>query len=125
MLLIITFIIQINIYHIMEKNEFTGSKIFSFNESIDYSGSAIVSKTIIKKDSGNISLFAFDKGETISEHTANYDVLVQIIDGQAEITINGKPYKVISGQNIILPANAPHAVKGIERFKMLLTMIKA
>jgi len=109
----------------METKEFSKSTKFSFNESIEYSDSAIVSKTIIKKDSGNISLFAFDKGETISEHTANFDVLVQIIDGKAEIIINKQSFIIVTGQNIILPANVPHAVKAIEKFKMLLTMIKA
>ena len=109
----------------METKEFSKSRIFSFNESIVYSNSAIVSKTIIKKDSGNISLFAFDKEEAISEHKANFDVLVQIIDGKAEIVINKQSFIIATGQSIILPANVPHAIKAIERFKMLLTMLKA
>ena len=109
----------------METKEFNKSEIFNFNESIEYSNSAIVSKTVIKKNSGNISLFAFDKGETISEHTADFDVLVQVINGKAEIIINKQSFIMIAGQNIIMPANIPHSVKALEKFKMLLTMIKA
>jgi quercetin dioxygenase-like cupin family protein len=108
----------------MNTMEFSKSKIFSFSETIDYSNSAIVSKTIIKKESGNISLFAFDKGEALSEHTANFDALIQIIDGKAEIIIDKQSFILVKGQSIIMPANVPHAVKAIEKFKMLLTMIK-
>ena len=109
----------------METKEFSKSKVFNFNESIEYSNSAIVSKTIIKKNSGNISLFAFDEGETISEHKADFDVLVQVIDGKAEIIINKQSYIMITGHNIIMPANVPHSLKALEKFKMLLIMIKA
>ena len=109
----------------METKEFSKSKVFNFNDSIGYSNSAIVSKAIIKMSSGNISLFAFDKGETISEHTADFDALVQVIDGKAEIIINKQSYIMITGQSIIMPANVPHSVKALDKFKMLLTMIKA
>ena len=109
----------------MESNEFSKSAVFSFSDSVDYASGAIVSKTVLKKQTGNISLFAFDKGEALSEHTAPYDALIQVVDGKGEVTIGGKPFLLQSGQSIIMPAGIPHAVKAVERFKMVLTMIKS
>lgn len=109
----------------MESNEFLKSEVFSFSGSVDYADGAIVSKTVLKKQSGNISLFAFDKGEALSEHTAPFDALIQIVDGRGEIIIGGKSFLLESGQSIIMPANVPHAVKAVERLKMVLTMIKS
>ncbi len=109
----------------MSTNEFTKSEIFSFAGSVDYADGAIVSKTVLKKQTGNISLFAFAEGEALSEHTAPYDALIEIVDGRGEIVIGGKSYFLQSGQSIIMPANIPHAVKAAERFKMVLTMIKS
>ena len=109
----------------MGSNEFEKSKIFSFKESVDYAEGAIVSKTVLKKESGNISLFAFAKGEALSEHMAPFDAIIQVVDGKGEITIGGKPFILESGQTIIMPANIPHAVKAVEKFKMVLTMIKS
>lgn len=91
---------------------------------VQYQDNAVVSSEIIKKDSGTVTVFAFDKGQGLSEHTAPFDVLVDVIDGRAEITISGNPYIVNAGEVIIMPANEPHALKAIERFKMLLVMIK-
>lgn len=98
---------------------------FSIKDMINYSCGSIVSKTIIKKPAGTITLFAFDAGQELSEHTAPYDALVQVFDGVAEITIDGKAYSVSNNESIILPATIPHAVKAKEKFKMMLTMIKA
>lgn len=109
----------------MSKNEFEKQTVFSYSEGISYSEKAVVSKHILKKETGNISLFAFDKGEGLSEHTAPFDALVQIVEGKAEILIDGKPYVLESGQNIIMPANIPHALKATEPFKMVLIMIKS
>ena len=92
---------------------------------VDYQDSSIVSKEIIKKDKGTVTLFAFDKGQGLSEHTAPFDALVYIFDGKAEVIISGKPFCITSGEIIIMPANKPHALKAIERFKMLLVMVKA
>lgn len=97
---------------------------FSPTESIDYADGSVVSKTIVKKPTGNITLFAFDKGEGLAEHSSPHEALVQLLDGKAEITIGGNPYPLVAGQAIILPANIPHALKATERFKMMLTMIK-
>jgi quercetin dioxygenase-like cupin family protein len=107
------------------KSEFTKSEVFSFSGSVDYAEGAIVSKTVLKKQTGNISLFSFDKGEALSEHTAPFDALIQVVDGRGEIIIGGKSFFLETGLSIILPADIPHAVKAVEKFKMVLTMIKS
>lgn len=106
-------------------SEVEKSKAFSLGGSVDYASNAVVSKAILKKPNGNITLFSFDKGEGLSEHTTPFDALVEILDGSAEITIGGVPNSINAGQSIILPANIPHALKATERFKMVLTMIKS
>jgi quercetin dioxygenase-like cupin family protein len=108
----------------MKINEFEKGKKFSFNESVAYADKAVVSKIIIKKDTGNISLFAFDKGEGLSEHTAPFDAVVYIVDGTADIVIDGQSNMLGANETIIMPANIPHALNAIEKFKMVLTMIK-
>ena len=109
----------------MSKKGFETAETFDFSKSIEYSEGAIVSKIVLKKDTGNISLFAFDKGEGLSEHTTPFDALVQIVEGAAEIIIGGKSHMLNAGQNIIMPGNIPHALKAEEKFKMVLTMIRA
>ncbi|MHC4325511.1 MAG: cupin domain-containing protein [Planctomycetota bacterium] len=94
-------------------------------ELIEYANDSIVSKTLLDKSAGTITLFAFDQGQKLSEHTAPYDAVVQVLDGKARITIAGKQQEVSQGRIIIMPANIPHAVNAGERFKMLLTMIRA
>ena len=91
---------------------------------VEYSTDSIVSKTILDKPAGTITLFAFDKGQKLSEHTAAYDAVVQVIDGLAQLRIGGQGVKVSAGDIIIMPANVPHAVVAEEKFKMLLTMIR-
>ncbi len=90
-----------------------------------YQEGSVVSRQITKAEAGNVTLFAFDAGQELSEHTAPFDALVHILDGEAEVRISGQPFTVRAGQAIILPANEPHAVKATARFKMLLTMIRA
>ena len=109
----------------MSSNEFEKSKVFCFDKSIEYAEGGIVSKTVLKKQTGNISLFSFDKGEALSEHTAPFDAMIQIVDGRGEIIIGGKSYFLETGESIIMPANITHAVKAVEKFKMVLTMIKS
>jgi quercetin dioxygenase-like cupin family protein len=92
---------------------------------IDYQESSVVSRTLIDKKAGTVTLFAFDEHQGLSEHTAPYDALVQVIHGEAEVTISGKAHHVKEGEIIMLPANQPHALKALSRLKMLLTMIKA
>jgi len=108
----------------MENKSFETAKVFRFNKEVDYSENGIVSKRVIEKKTGNVSLFAFDKGQSLSEHTAPFDAMVQVVEGTAQIIINKQPFTVNIGENIIMPANIPHAVYAIERFKMVLTMIK-
>ena len=105
-------------------NEFDKAIKFSFNESVNYAEKAVVSKHILRKNTGNISLFAFDKEEGLSEHSAPFDALVNVVDGKADIIIDGKSNILQAGDAIIMPANVPHALKAIEQFKMVLTMIK-
>src|SRR5512137_664116 len=109
----------------MESNEFRKADVFSFAGSVDYADGAIVSKTVLKKQTGNISLFAFDKGEALSEHTAPFDAMIQVVDGKGEILIGGKSFLVGQGETIIMPADISHAVKAVEKFKMVLTMIRS
>ncbi len=92
---------------------------------VDYQDSSIVSKEIIKKEKGTVTLFAFDKGQGLSEHTAPFDAMVYIFDGKAEIKIAGKEHFLNAGETIVMPADKPHSLKAIERFKMVLVMIKA
>lgn len=108
----------------MDKKEFEKANVFCFEKSVNYSENAIVSKTVLKRETGNVSLFAFDKGEGLSEHTAPFDALIQVIDGKAEILINRESYFLEANESIIMPADIPHAVKATEKFKMILTMIK-
>lgn len=108
----------------MKNNEFEKGKKFSYNNSIAYADKAVVSKHILKTETGNISLFAFDQGEGLSEHTAPFDAVVYIVDGKADILINGESNLLEAGETIIMPANIPHALSAIEKFKMVLTMIK-
>jgi len=91
---------------------------------VDYQDGSVVSRTIIDRKTGTVTLFAFDLGQGLSEHTAPFDALVYILEGEAEITIAGKPVKVRDGEMLIMPAHQPHALKAIKKFKMLLTMIR-
>ena len=109
----------------MSSNEFEKARIFSFSGSIDYADGGIVSKTVLKKETGNISLFAFSRGEALSEHTAPFDALIQVAEGKGEIIIGGQSYFLSQGESIIMPAGVPHAVKAAENFKMVLTMIRS
>jgi len=90
----------------------------------DYQEGSVVSRTIINKKTGTVTFFAFDEAQGLSEHTAPFDALVYILDGEAEITISGKPVKVSEGEILIMPANQPHALKAVKRFKMVLTMVR-
>ena len=93
--------------------------------SIAYQEGAVVSRTIVKKPTGNVTLFAFDRGEGLSEHTTPYDALVLVLEGEAEIKIGGELFIVGKGESVLMPAKVPHALQAVKRFKMLLTMIKS
>lgn len=98
---------------------------FTVLDSVSYADGSVVSKTIIKKPTGNITLFSFDAGEGLSEHSSPHEALVQVMDGSVEITIGGEAINISAGECIILPGNVPHSLKAIERFTMMLTMIKS
>lgn len=101
------------------------SQVLKMAELAAYQEGAVVSRQITKADAGNVTLFAFDAGQELSEHTAPFDALAHILEGEAEIRISGRAYALRAGEAIIMPANEPHAVKATKRFKMLLTMIRA
>lgn len=103
---------------------FNTANIYQLAKSVEYQTGSVVSKQVIKKPTGNITLFAFDMGEGLSEHTAPFDAFVQILDGEAEITIGGKPFTLATGEFILMPGGIPHALKAVERFKMMLVMIR-
>ncbi|MGD9082218.1 MAG: cupin domain-containing protein [Desulfobacterales bacterium] len=99
-------------------------KAFNLEQFVDYADGSVVSKTLLKKEIGNITLFAFDKGQGLSEHTAPFDAVVYILDGTAEITIGGQTQNVSAGELLIMPANIAHALQAKVPFKMLLVMIR-
>ena len=94
-------------------------------DMVGYQDGAVVSRIVIKQPAGNVTLFAFDAGQELTEHTAPYDALVQVLDGEAEITIAGRPHRLRAGDMIVMPANQPHALRAAARFKMMLTMIRS
>ncbi len=101
------------------------AQVLKLADLIDYQEGSVVSREVIKQQTGTVSLFAFDKGQGLSEHTAPFDALVYVLDGEAEIIISGETFYVKAGEMIIMPAHKPHALKANERFKMLLVMIRA
>jgi len=92
---------------------------------VDYQDGAVVSRTLIDKKTGTVTLFAFDEGEGLSEHTTPFDALVHILDGEAEIRIGGDTHRLVQGDMIIMPADIPHALRALKRYKMLLVMVKS
>jgi quercetin dioxygenase-like cupin family protein len=109
----------------MKKMEKRGVCVVRTRGLVDYHNDSVVSRTLINKKAGTVTVFAFDEHQGLSEHSAPYDALVQIIEGEAEITISGNPYSVKKGEMIIMPADEPHALKALKKFKMILTMVKA
>ena len=109
----------------MAKDQNLAAKALRLLDLIDYQDGAVVSREIISKKTGTVTLFAFDKGQGLSEHTAPFDALVCILDGEADITISGKTLRLKAGEIVIMPANQPHALKAVARFKMILTMIRS
>ena len=109
----------------MSEIEMYKGKALDVKTLVEYSANSIVSKTLIDTKAGTITLFSFDAGQGLSEHTAPYDAVVQIVDGEAEITIGGNAVPASAGNMVIMPAHIPHALQATTRFKMLLTMIRA
>jgi quercetin dioxygenase-like cupin family protein len=107
------------------KNTKLVTQAANLNSLIDYQKGSVVSRTILDKKTGTVTIFAFDQGEGLSEHTTPYDALVYILDGEAEVTISSKPIRLKKGELTIMPANEPHALSAVTKFKMLLVMIKS
>ena len=111
----------------MEKNKKVVEKAQAIEMAslVEYQEGSVVSRTVIDKKAGTITFFAFDEGQGLSEHVAPYDALISIIDGEAQVVILGRTFHLKEGEIIILPANEPHALKAVKKFKMMLIMIKA
>jgi len=108
-----------------EKPKGLGGGVATLAELVNYHPGSIVSREVLKKPTGTVTVFAFDEGQGLSEHTAPFDALVQVLEGEAEITISGRPYQVLGSQVLLMPANEPHALRATKPFKMLLTMIRS
>ena len=102
-----------------------GAEVTTAAGLVNYQDGAVVSREIIKKPTGSVTIFAFDEGQGLSEHTSPFDALVQVVEGAAEIVISGQPQPLQGGEMILLPAGQPHALKALKRFKMILTMIRS
>ncbi len=102
-----------------------GAQVVSAPELVSYQDGAVVSREIVKKSTGSVTLFAFDEGQGLSEHTSPFDALVQVVEGEAEVVISSQPHRVRGGEMILMPAGQPHALKALTRFKMMLTMIRS
>ena len=100
------------------------AKVVCAADMVDYQAGSVVSRQLVKNDRGNVTLFAFDQAQGLSEHTAPFDALVQVLEGDAEIVISGKPLRAKAGDMVLMPAHQPHALTAITRFKTLLTMIR-
>ncbi len=108
----------------MKKDE-SASQVLTLSELIDYQEGSVVSRTLVDKKTGTVTLFAFDERQGLSEHTAPFDALVYLLDGEAEITVSGNAHFLKKGEMIIMPANQPHALKAVKKFKMILIMIRS
>jgi quercetin dioxygenase-like cupin family protein len=108
-----------------EQRDSLTAKVLKSTELVGYQAGSVVSRVLIKQKGGSVTLFAFDGGQELSEHTAPFDALVSVLEGEVEVTISGTPLRLGTGEMVILPANQPHAVKAITRFKMMLTMIRS
>jgi len=104
---------------------FTAGQAAKAADLVHYQDGSVVSREIVKGKTGTVTLFAFDEGQGLSEHTAPFDALVNLLDGEAEITISGKALRLKEGEMVLMPAHKPHALRAVERFKMMLTMIRA
>jgi quercetin dioxygenase-like cupin family protein len=107
------------------KAEMPGAEIIRLIDLVQYQEGTVVSRTLIQRAASTVTLFALDAGEGLSEHTAPFDALAYILEGEAEITISGNPLRTTAGEAVLMPANQPHSLKALSRFKMLLTMIRS
>jgi quercetin dioxygenase-like cupin family protein len=107
------------------KSEMRPAEVVAIADLVSYQEGSVISRTLVKRATGTITLFAFDEGEGLSEHTAAFAALVQVLEGEADVTVAGQTMRTRANQSVLLPANVPHALKAVTRFKMLLTMIRS
>jgi quercetin dioxygenase-like cupin family protein len=107
------------------KSEMPVAEVVRLADLVNYQEGSVVSRTIVKRGTGTVTLFAFDDGQGLSEHTAAFDAVAHLLEGEAEITVSGKVIRTTTGEAVLMPANQPHSVKALGRFKMLLTMIRS
>src|SRR3954467_5423998 len=107
------------------KGEMPTAEVVRMIDLVNYQDGSVVSRTIVKHSTGTVTLFAFDEGQGLSEHTAAFDAVAHVLEGEAEITVSGRPLRTTTGEAVLLPANQPHALKALSRFKMVLTMIRS
>jgi quercetin dioxygenase-like cupin family protein len=107
------------------KGEMPVAEVVRLADLVNYQEGSVVSRTIVKRSTGTVTLFAFDDGQGLSEHTAAFDAVAHLLEGEAEITVSGKVIRTTTGEAVLMPANQPHSVKALGRFKMLLTMIRS
>ena len=107
------------------KGEMPIAEVVRLIDLVNYQEGAVVSRTVVKRTTGTVTLFAFDEGQGLSEHTAPFDAVAHLLEGEAIITVSGKPLRTTAGEAVLMPANQPHALKALTRFKMLLTMIRS
>ena len=107
------------------KREMPIAEVVPLNSLVNYQDGAVVSRTLLSRSTGTVTLFAFDEGQGLSEHTAPFDALAHVLEGEAEIVVSGKPLRTTAGAAVLMPANQPHSLKALTRFKMLLTMIRS
>jgi quercetin dioxygenase-like cupin family protein len=107
------------------KREMPIAEVVRVTDLVNYQDGAVVSRTLITRATGTITLFAFDEGQGLSEHTAPFDAVAHVLEGQAEIVVSGKPLRTTAGEAVLMPANQPHSLKALTRFKLLLTMIRS
>jgi quercetin dioxygenase-like cupin family protein len=106
------------------KGEMPGAEVVRLTDLVNYQDGAVVSRTLVKGTTGNVTLFAFDDGQGLSEHTTPFDAMAYVLEGEAEIAVAGKPMRTTAGEAVLMPANQPHSLKALGRFKMMLTMIR-
>jgi len=109
----------------LKEEEKSAAQAVRLVDLVEYQEGSVVSRTIIDKKAGTVTLFAFDEGQGLSEHTAPFDALVYLVDGEAEVVISGKAIRLKEGEMVIMPANKPHALRALRKFKMVLTMIRS
>ncbi|AIY89146.1 cupin domain-containing protein [Geoglobus acetivorans] len=100
-------------------------EVYRLKDLVSYQENSIVSRTIVDRETGTVTLFAFDEGQGLSEHTAPFDAMVYVVEGEVEVKISGKPYRLKEGDMIVMPANEPHALKAVTKFKILLVMVRS